>query len=61
MNELLEVLRSHGAIIGFTINIKNNWSLRLGISEEEKMKLGNKKIDLVDSFIYLGSITQYSW
>ena len=31
-------------------------SLRLGISEDEKLTLGNKMIDLVYSFAYLGSI-----
>ena len=29
--------------------------LRLGISEDEKVKLGHKKIDQVGSFTYLGS------
>ena len=38
------------------INIKNTKPLRLGISEDEKATLGNKKIDQVDSFTYLGSI-----
>ena len=31
-------------------------SLRLGISEDELATLGNKKIDQVGSFSYLGSI-----
>ena len=31
-------------------------SLRLGISEDEKVKLGNENIDQVGSFTYLGSI-----
>jgi hypothetical protein len=31
-------------------------SHRLGISEDEKVTLGNERIDQVDSFIYLGSI-----
>jgi len=31
-------------------------SLRLGISEDEKVTLGNEKTDQVDSFTYLGSI-----
>jgi hypothetical protein len=31
-------------------------SLRLGISEDEKVSLGNEKIDQIDAFIYLGSI-----
>ena len=31
-------------------------SIRLGISEDEKVTLGNNKIDQVDSFTYLGSI-----
>ena len=45
MNERLEVLRVHGARIGLTINVKKTKSLRLGISEDEKVTLGNKKID----------------
>ena len=39
------------------INTKRSKSLRLGISEDEKMTLGNKKIDQVNSFTYLGIIT----
>ena len=31
-------------------------SLRLGISEDEKLTFGNEKIDQADSFTYLGSI-----
>ena len=31
-------------------------SLRLGISEDEKLTFGNEKIDQVDSSTYLGSI-----
>jgi hypothetical protein len=38
------------------INVKKTKSLRLGISEDKKMTLGNEKIDQVDSFTYLGSI-----
>ena len=34
-------------------------SLRIGISEDEKVMLGNEKIDQVDSFTYLGSIKQF--
>ena len=33
--------------------------LRLGISEEEKVKLGKKKIHQGGSFTYLGSIKQF--
>ena len=50
MNELLEVLRVRGARIGLKINVKKTKSLRLGISEDEKVKLGNGKIDRVGSF-----------
>ena len=45
MNELFEVLRVQGAKIGLKINIKKTKSLRLGISEDEKVTLGNEKID----------------
>ena len=38
------------------INVKKTKSLRLGISEDEKVMLGNEKIDQVDSFTYLDSI-----
>ena len=51
-----EVLRVQGARIGLKINIKKTKSLRLGISEDEKVTLGNGKIDQVGSFPYLGSI-----
>ena len=56
MNEFLEVLRLQGAKTGLKINVKKTKSLRLGISEDEKVKLGNEKIDQVGSFTYLGSI-----
>ena len=36
--------------------MKKTKSLRLGISEDEKVTLGNEKIDQVGSFTYLGSI-----
>ena len=38
------------------INTKKTKSLRLGISEDEKVMLGNEKIDQVNSFTYLGCI-----
>ena len=38
------------------INVKKTRSLRLGISEDEKVTLGNEKIDQVNSFTYLSSI-----
>ena len=38
------------------MNVKNTKSLRLGISEDEKVTLGNEKIDQVGSFTYLGTI-----
>ena len=38
------------------INAKKTKSLRLGISEVEKVTLGNEEIDQVGSFTYLGSI-----
>ena len=37
-------------------NVRNTRSLRLGISEDEKVALGNEKIDQVGSISYLGSI-----
>ena len=50
MNELSEVLRVQGARIGLKINVKKTKSLRLGISEDEKVTLGNKKIGNEDSY-----------
>ena len=38
------------------INVKNTKSLRLRISKDEKVTLGNEKIDQVVSFTNLGSI-----
>ena len=56
MNELLEVLRVQGARIGLKINVMKTKSLRLGITEDEKVTLGNEKIDQMGSFTHLGSI-----
>ena len=56
INDLLEVLRFQGARIGLKINVKKTKSLWLGRSEDEKVTLGNEKIDQVGSFTYLGSI-----
>ena len=52
----MEALRVQGSRMGLKINLKNTKSLRLGISEGEEVMLGNKKIDPVDSFAYLGGI-----
>ena len=41
MNKLLEVFRGHGARIRLKINVKKIKSQRLGISEDEKLTLGN--------------------
>ena len=49
-------MRVQGARIGLKINVKKTKSLRLGKSEDEKVTLGNEKIDRVGSFTYLGSI-----
>ena len=38
------------------INVQKTKSLKLGICEDEKVTLGNKKIDQVRRFSYLGSI-----
>ena len=46
---------TQGARIGLKINVKKTKSLRLGISEDERVTLGNKQIDQMDSFTYLGS------
>ena len=56
MNEFSEVLRVQGARIGLKINVEKTKSLRVAISEDKKMTLGNEKIDEVGSFNYLGSI-----
>ena len=57
MNELLEALRVQAARVGLKINVKKTKSLRLGISEDAKVTLGNEKIHQVESFTYPGSIS----
>jgi len=52
----LEVLQLQGAKPSLKINVLRTKSLRLGISEDDKVTLGYEKIDQVDSFTYLGSI-----
>ena len=49
-------MQVQGARIGLKINVKKTKSIRQGISEDEKVTLGYKKIDQVTSFTYLGSI-----
>ena len=46
--------RVHGARIGLKINVKETKLLKLWISEDEKVTLGNEKIDQVDGLAYLG-------
>ena len=48
-------MRVQGARIGLKINVKKKNSLKLGISEDEKVTLGNEKINKV-IFTYLSSI-----
>ena len=40
----------------FETKVKETNSLRLGMSEDEKLTLGNEKFHQVDSFSHLGSI-----
>ena len=56
INGFLEVLRVQGSRTGLKINFKKTKSLRLGISEDEKVTLGNEKIDQALSFTYLSRI-----
>ena len=56
MNELLEVAKVKGARIDLKINDKKTKSLRIGISHDKKVTMGNKKIDQVGRFIHLSSI-----
>lgn len=56
MNDIYEVLRAQGTWTALKINIKKSKLLRLGISKSEEVMLGDKKINQVDSFTYLGSI-----
>ncbi|XP_065565925.1 uncharacterized protein LOC136030806 [Artemia franciscana] len=55
-NEFLNVLRLQGVKIGLKINVKKTKSLRLGLSEDEQVTLGNETLDHFGSFSYLGSI-----
>ena len=45
MNEILEFLSVQGARVGLKINVKMTKSLRLGISEDEKVTLRGENID----------------
>ena len=49
-------MRVQGTRISLEINFKSIQSRILGISEDEKVVLGNETIGQVDSFIYLGII-----
>ena len=54
MNELLDFLWVQGARISPKYTLRR--LSRLGISEDEKLTLGNEKIDQMISFTYLGFI-----
>ena len=56
INKFLEIFRVQGARIGLKINVEKTKSQRLEISQDEKVTLGDEKIDQVGSFTYLGSI-----
>ena len=56
MDDILGVLRVQGYRIGLKIKFKKTKSLWLGIREDEKVTLGNEKIDQVHKFTYHGSI-----
>ena len=61
MNEFFEVFRVQDARIVVKINLRNTKSLRLGMNKCKEGMLCNEKIDLEDSFIYLGSIIRKLW
>ena len=56
MNELLEVLCVQGVTIVLKIHVKKAKSLRLGISDDEKLTLGNDNIDRVGRLTYQSRI-----
>ena len=45
MNEFFEVMRVQGATISLDNNVKKTKSLKLGMSDDENVTLGNEKID----------------
>ena len=42
ITKLLKVFRVQGARVGLKLNVKKTKSLRLGISEDEKVTFGNE-------------------
>ena len=50
-------MQVQGARMEWKIYVKKTNSLRVRISEGEEVMLGNEKIDQIDSFTCLGSIT----
>ena len=52
MDEHLEFLQVQGSRIHLKINVQKIKSLWLGINEDEKVTLGNEKIDEVENFKY---------
>ena len=52
MKELSEVLRVQDARISLKMNVKRTKSLRLEITEDEKVLLGNEKMNQVGSFTF---------
>ena len=47
IKEVVHGLRVQAANIGLKINVKKTKSLTLGINEDEKVTMGNEKIDQV--------------
>ena len=54
INEILKVLRVEGARVGLKTNVMRSKSLKLRLSKDEKVTLGNEMTDQLGSFTCLG-------
>jgi hypothetical protein len=56
MKDKLVRLQEEAKLAGLNINVNETKEMRINTQTEEKQSIGNKEIEQVENFIYLGSI-----
>ena len=60
MEEKLKRLKEEAILVGLHININKMKGMRVNASNMQKFRLGEKEIEKVGSFVYLGSVVSES-